>query len=183
VSLRNLGDPKRNKKTKSVSLRAFGRAVGLSPAGAKKAIDSGRVRRGRDGKLNLEQAKRDLKKNTDPVKQRNGDPPHSFLQARAIFEYYRAQREKLEYERESGKLIDADLVKGQAFAVARIVRDSMMNVPARVASIIAGNPKKNQDWIYQLLMKEVRHACSVLGDPNKPEEEKQTSPLMKRSAR
>jgi len=87
------------------------------------------------------------------------------LQARAIFEYYRAQREKLEYERESGKLISAELVQSQSFALHRIVRDSMMNVPQRVAAIIAGNPKKNQDWIYGILLAEITEACKVLGDP------------------
>ena len=176
-----MGNPKPNKKSQRVSIRAFGRAVGLSPAGAQKAIDSGRVKRGRDGKLNLAQAKKALKQNTDPGKQRNGDPPTSFLQARAIFEYYRAQREKLEYEREAGKLISAELVESQAFALFRVVRDSMLNVPQRVAAVIAGNPQKTQEWIYQLLRQEITSACKVLGDPNGPEDEKLTSPFMKRS--
>lgn len=43
----------------------------------------------------------------------------------------------------------------------------MVNVPRRVAAVIAGNPKKTQEWIYQLLLAEVTEACKVLGDPNK----------------
>lgn len=76
---------------------------------------------------------------------------------------------KLEYERESGKLIDAELVKSQAFATGRIVRDSVMNVPRRVAGIIAGRSKKDQEWIYKLLLGEVTEVCAVLGDPNEPQ--------------
>jgi len=168
-------------KSKCVSLRKFAKEVGLSPEGARKAVISGRVSRNKDGTIDLEKGKRQLKANTDPAKQRNGDPPSSFLQARAIFEYYRAQREKLEYERESGKLIDVALVRDQAFTLYRIVRDRLMNIAPRLTGVLTGGLKVKQEWVFNLITAEVRDACSVLGDPHAPEDEKLTPLLMKRS--
>jgi len=156
-------------KTKGISLRAFARAVGLSAPGAKKAIDSGRVTRNKDGTIDLENGKRDLKANTNPLynpgKEKQDLPP-SFLQAWAIKEFYQAQMAKLEYEIAVGKVIDADLVKSQTFQVHRIVRDSVMNVPRRVAALVASRNKKDQEWTYKLMSREITEACKVLGDPN-----------------
>ena len=63
----------------------------------------------------------------------------SYAGSRAAREAYMARLAKLEFEQRSGKLVDADGVRAQAFAVGRRVRDSLLGMPDRLAPILAGN--------------------------------------------
>lgn len=61
----------------------------------------------------------------------------SYAQSRAIREAYQARLARLEYEERSAKLVDVDKVKAEAFKVARMVRDGMLNLPDRIAHELA----------------------------------------------
>jgi hypothetical protein len=84
----------------------------------------------------------------------------SLAQSRALREGYMAQLAKLEYEHEIGKVIDADEVKREAFRAARQVRDSLLNLPDRLAAELAA--ESNQFKVHQRLVKEIRRALEEL---------------------
>ena len=73
-----------------------------------------------------------------PVDAGDGPKVPSYIEHRAIREGYTARLAKLDYEEKIGKLVRADLVKAEAFQIARNVRDGILNVADRIAPQIAG---------------------------------------------
>lgn len=61
----------------------------------------------------------------------------SLSDAQKIQAQYKAALMKLEFEEKSGKLTPTDQVKTTAFNQARIVRDSILNVPNRISAELA----------------------------------------------
>jgi hypothetical protein len=70
----------------------------------------------------------------DPAKK---DLRHSYNSARTTDAQYSALLRKLEYEIKTGTYVFAEEVKRGAFNAARSVRDSLLNIPDRVAQILA----------------------------------------------
>jgi len=84
----------------------------------------------------------------------------SYAGSRAAHEAYRARMAKLEFERQSGKLVDADGVRAQIFALGRRARDTMLGIPDRLAPILAG--EKDPAVIHRLLAEEIERGLSEL---------------------
>lgn len=61
----------------------------------------------------------------------------NYAKARSIKESYEAQLKKLEYDEKSGKLIAADKVRADCYTAASIVREALLNMPARMAPELA----------------------------------------------
>lgn len=101
-----------------------------------------------------------------PDVNRPDEPPAgggpSVNQSRAVFEAYRARLAKLEYDERSGKLVDAEAVKNEAFKHARATRDAMQNIPDRVAAEFAGI--SDPAVIHMRLSEEIRKALEGLAD-------------------
>lgn len=66
------------------------------------------------------------------------DNPPPMNESRTLFEAYRAKLAQLDYEEKTSKLIDQEVVKRDAFKLARLTRDAMMAIPDRLAAEIAG---------------------------------------------
>jgi len=79
----------------------------------------------------------------------------SFIQARTWSERYRAAERKLSYEIRQGKWVLKADVKNETFKAGRVLRDHMMNIPARCAAVVAAKSKKKEKEIYQLLRAEM----------------------------
>lgn len=62
----------------------------------------------------------------------------SLVKAQTMKAVFAAQREKLRFEEESGKKINADDVLVRAFNRARRARDMLMSAPARIAPLLVG---------------------------------------------
>jgi hypothetical protein len=90
--------------------------------------------------------------------------PRNYNDARAEREHYNAELARLKFEETAGKLIDADLVREEAFKLARIVRDSLLALPDRVAGEFAG--ETNQFRIHTRLTEEIRRALVSLKGEN-----------------
>lgn len=91
--------------------------------------------------------------------QANGkNPVFAAIQARK--EHYRAELARLELEERIGKLVDKEKVEAEAFRVGRLVRDSMLNIPSRLAGILAA--ETDQRRVHDLLEKEIRQALEAL---------------------
>lgn len=94
----------------------------------------------------------------------SGNAAQTFAQSRAIKEAYLARLAKLDYEEKSGKLISADGVKNDAFKMARIVRDSILNIPDRISAELASEAEPFK--IHKLLSDELRKALETLAGEN-----------------
>ncbi len=62
----------------------------------------------------------------------------SYAASRAAREAYLARLAKLEFEQKSAKLVDADEVRAQIFALGRRIRDTLLGIPDRLAPVLAG---------------------------------------------
>lgn len=77
----------------------------------------------------------------------------SYAASRAAREGYLARLAKLEFEKRSGKLVDADDVRAQIFALGRRMRDAMLTLPDRLAPVLAA--EVDPATIHQILTREI----------------------------
>ena len=82
--------------------------------------------------------------------------------SRAVRETYNAKLTRLDYEERTGKLLNAEDVAKEAFAVARRVRDRLLNIPSRMASVLAS--ETDSKAIERLLIQELRVALEELSE-------------------
>lgn len=151
-----------------VSASEFARQMGVTPEAVRYAIKAGRVKSWKevDGKFRIdaEKAKAEWIANTQkrtPIQEEmRGVQGPSINQSRTILEAYRAKMAKVEYDEKVGTLVLADTVKRQAFASAREARDRLMNIPDRVAGLVAA--ESSERACHDILMKEIRAVCEEL---------------------
>ena len=171
-----------------VSLRGYARHRGVSLKAVQKAIEAGRIQTTAEGKIDVEQADADWERNTAPragktaqfqkppagrrttsvvvAPQARLDPAAGggldYARARAVHENYRARLSKLDYEAKLGKLISRDEVEVAAFNRFRTLRDGMLNIPDRLAAVLAAetDPVK----VHEVLNTEIRKALLDFSD-------------------
>lgn len=167
--------------TELLSAKSYAKHRGVSLAAVLKAITEERLkdsvrRRGPGYQINPELADQEWAANTDsgtgaPAHAKNrtqmAEPgesedgqPISYAEARAQHERFKARLAQLELEQREGTLIEAEAAKREAFRVARLVRDSLLNIPDRVAGELAA--ETNQFKVHQRLVKEIRRALEDL---------------------
>ena len=86
----------------------------------------------------------------------------NYQMSRAVRETYNAKLTRLDYEERTGKLLNAEDVAKEAFAVARRVRDRLLNIPSRMASVLAS--ETDSKAIERLLSQELRIALEELSE-------------------
>lgn len=87
-----------------------------------------------------EEAKRYVEENASGVNIGEDDAEIDNLElveARKRKEYWLARQAELKYKKEHGQLVDKDEVDREAFAVARLLRDKLMNIGDRISPMIA----------------------------------------------
>lgn len=90
----------------------------------------------------------------------NADQLPTIADSRARREAADAELAELKLEKEKGKLVDAEEVRAAAFKAARTVRDSMMNIPDRLAGELAA--ETDHFRIHKKLTDEIRKALEGL---------------------
>ena len=75
-------------------------------------------------------------------------------------EEFRAKLVELEYQERVGTLVRKEEVEKEAYRVGRLVRDAVLNVPSRLAGILAA--ENDQRRVHDLLEKELRQVIEVL---------------------
>jgi hypothetical protein len=167
-----------------VSLRAYAKHRGVTLKAVQKAIQSGRIRTTSDGKIDVDQADADWVRNTgprqatiatsSPVPRRAQTPaetprpepaaagPLDYARARAVRENYLARLAKIEFEERSGKLVSRDEVQVAAFNKFRTFRDGMLNIPDRVAAVLAA--ESDPARVHEILATEIRKALLEFAD-------------------
>jgi hypothetical protein len=134
-----------------LSQRAYARHRGVSETAVRKALKEGRITKNENGKIDPNLADKGWDANTDPAQIKevaksedevNSYSPAplgpSYQQSRAIKEAYNAKLTRLQFEKESKKLISVDEVKISAFNAARMTRDRILNIPDRVIPLLVG---------------------------------------------
>ena len=86
----------------------------------------------------------------------------SYAQSRAIKEAYLARLAKLEYEEKSGAVVRTDSVKVAWFNVLRVLRDRVLNMPDRMAPLLAAESDPKQ--VRELLDAELRQILNDASD-------------------
>lgn len=131
-----------------LSIKDYALHRSTSITAVRKAIKSGRITLNKNNKLDPNVADRQWLDNTNPAKQRKevnevtskaaASHAPNYHQSRAIKEAYNARLTKLQFEKESKKLISVDEVKISAFNAGRMVRDRILNIPDRVIPNLIG---------------------------------------------
>ena len=165
-----------------MNVSAYARHRGVSHVAVLKAIKTGRIAKEPDGTIDPAKADAGWSRNTSPAQQRKpakektaserpAEPPPnpvgvnsgpSYAQSRAIKEAYNARLAKLEYEEKSGILIRTDTVKVSWFNVLRVLRDRTLNLPDRLAPILAAEMDPKQ--VRELLDTELRQILNDVAD-------------------
>lgn len=111
----------------------------------------------------------------DPMSEEEIDPETrkhpTFIESQAERERFRAKLTELEYLERIGKLILAEDVDREWFRLGRLVRDTMLNIPARIAADLAHETDHRK--VQDMLEREIYQALETLSDEG--EQAKQTS--------
>jgi len=159
-----------------LSIRGYARHRGVAESAVRKAIAQGRITKGKNGKINPKLADKEWGQNSDPAQikaestfetpdsQATSISGPSYQQSRAIKEAYGAKLLRLQFEKESKKLISIDDVKVSAFNAARMTRDRILNIPDRVIPQLVG--KTNIFEMKEILKAELIKALEELSKVN-----------------
>ncbi len=100
---------------------------------------------------------RQLKKRIDQLPD---DAIPELNESRARREHYQAELAKLEVDHRRGELVAADAVKKEAFSTAKTVREALINIPDRVANLLAA--ENDASAIHMALTQEITQALEGL---------------------
>lgn len=151
-----------------LSLRAFAERVGCSHTLVQRAIAAGRLAKGverdelgRPRIADVEAAEaqwREEKLGERKPKAEGGMPSLIDAQTQSALELARERRLRNRVRR--GELLPASVVQRDNFKAARIVRDNIMNVPARICAALAS--ETNAGRVQTILETELRAALSTI---------------------
>ncbi len=124
---------------KGISQREFAKRDKCSPTLVRKALQSGALKAFEDGSLDPALVGTPWRVgNFEPhTPARNVQDFVSFAEARRLKEAALAELRQLEVAERRGKLVNADIVRAEVFKLARVERDALQNLPARIAPLIA----------------------------------------------
>ena len=88
-----------------------------------------------------------------------------YSKARAVRESYLARLAKIDFEEGTEKLVSRDEMRVAAFNRYRTFRDGMLNIPDRLAAVLAAenDPRRT----HELLSVEIRKALTEFSDANR----------------
>ncbi len=167
-------------KKKLLSKNAYAKRRGVSHTAVNKAVSAGRITTTPEGLIDPEAADKQWEENTDPSKPLNsvtgdakhrkggdgaqttalpsGVPPISVsMAAKAAIT---AERERIKLQKEKNRLVSVDKVRADSFAVFRLTQEKLLNIPDRLAPILAATNDSHE--IHRLLVAEVRLVCEDL---------------------
>jgi hypothetical protein len=88
-----------------------------------------------------------------------------YSKARAVRESYLARLAKIDFEERTEKLVSRDEMKVAAFNRYRTFRDGMLNIPDRLAAVLAAESDPRRT--HELLSTEIRKALTEFSDGNR----------------
>ena len=148
-----------------ISQAEWARKHGFSRQYANQLVKEGTLK-AVEGKIDEEQADmalaaiRDLSKTEKRNSQESTELSTLLLKTRIKNEMERGKLLEARAKVEIGELIAVDEVKQAAFNKARIVRDNLLNIPDRVANLLASVDDASK--IHELLSQEIRNSLEGL---------------------
>jgi len=88
--------------------------------------------------------------------------PHGYLEHRAKTEEFRAKQAELEYLRDLGLVESVEEAREADFRLFRTLRDKLINIPDRVATILAAEREPTR--VHQQLTEEIKRVLSELSN-------------------
>src|SRR5579864_2789331 len=159
-----------------MSMRQYARHRGVALSAVQKAIKSKRIEKLADGRIDSDAADAGWKRNTkqyapavtshpEPVEDEGSAFGASqYTKARAVREHYQARLAKIDFEERVGKLVSKDEVQVAAFNKFRQFRDHILNIPDRVAAMLAAEADTAK--CHEILTTEIRRALNDFADTN-----------------
>lgn len=154
-----------------ISQAQWAKKHGFSKQYAGQLVKSGTIKL-TNGKVNPQQADNALLALRNPAHEQrrsgfssggdNTDLSTLLLKTRIKNEVEKGKLLEARAKAESGELVNADAIKEAAFNKARVVRDGMLNIPDRVASIIASMDDEHK--IHEILTREIRLVLEELSN-------------------
>ena len=136
----------------------------ITRAGRRIEIDQGKADKFLDKRITTRKELLGKDSPTIPTKQevtkQAGTAGLSFTEARTLSQRYRAALLKVQLDQTTGRLVDAEQVKATAFAKARAVRDALLNIPDRIAPILAAEGDAAR--VTEIITREIRQALEGL---------------------
>lgn len=158
VSPRRIGQYIQAGKIPTNALKIEGKRRQVHSERADKALDQ-----------NIDIAKRRKKGNGQETKERKEEVIRSvdfdkitYHEAQTQEKRYKAALAKLEYEQKIAELVKIKQVQKEAFEIARKVRDGILNIPGRIAGILAA--ESDAFVIEQILIKEFKQILEELSN-------------------
>jgi hypothetical protein len=87
-----------------------------------------------------------------------------YSKARAVRENYLARLARMDFEERTKKLVSRDAVQVAAFNRYRRYRDGMLNIPDRLAAVLAAEADPRR--VHELMSMEIRKALTDFSDAN-----------------
>lgn len=150
---------------KPLSLRAFAKRLGVDESAVRKAIVRGRLVAsvGRNAKrqpviLDAAKARQEWMDNASKVQRGPGSALLAEAQRTVAVE--RARGLKLANDQRLGRVIDLEKAQRQSFESARVIRDAILNLPARLAGELAA--ESDPARVHQRLDEELRLALDAV---------------------
>jgi len=172
---------------KCVSKSEFAEIVGVDRKTVQRAIDRERLNHsvrkvGSRYQIEVEEGVLEWHRNRDPSKDRSGsDSPSAqidsdipcFNDSKAMKAFYEANITKIDYQNKAGKLVPVEQKDKEFFAAARLVRDSLFNLPDRIsAEIVTLTPEE----AHQFLNEEIRKTLENLANSGSSEQAEPEDP-------
>ena len=158
-----------------LGVREYARHRGVGHSTVQKAISSGRITPLANGMIDSDQADRDWATNTEgrPKGSTRKRQPSSdggqdgviaagYAKSRAVREYFEAKMAEIEYKQKLGRLISTDEVKIATFNEHRKMRDAMLNLPDRLAAMMAA--ETDEAKVYKIMRDEIHKALGEYAD-------------------
>jgi hypothetical protein len=163
------------------SARAYSKRIGVSASYVSRLVREGKLPADGQGLIDPDEADRVLNARREPARiarrQLTSTPgrPHEIgigggselstllLKARTKTEVEKGRLLEHKAKAEAGKFVDADEVKVAAFNKARIVRDALLNIAARLSPLLAA--ESNERTCFELIDREICQALEELANP------------------
>lgn len=151
-----------------MNLSAYAQHKGVTVAAVKKAIESGRIKvTKKNGKYNIDSeiADKQWAANSNAAKANHIKPEieyPEFMVSKAKEQYYKAEKARIDYEERNKELLPINEVMELHSKVARITRESMLNIADKISYIVAA--ETNPDVIHMIISTHIADALTELSD-------------------
>jgi phage terminase Nu1 subunit (DNA packaging protein) len=123
---------------------------------------------GADGKIDIEEAKRQIENTKERVKATDRDGEDFSGESETLIFYktktanFESQLKEIEVKRKNGELLNAEDVKRDANIIGRKLHDSLLSIPERISNILA--VEVDALIIRNLLLAEIKATLNQISD-------------------